>query len=89
MELLCRCDDIPDEAIELRVLKGLLTAVTSSTINLHGQALLLAIRTSYNIYLMSRSEVCHPLLLTRIYPVLLWTFSSLLHRSQPHGPRKF
>ncbi len=38
MELLCRCDDIPDDGVELRVLKGLLTAVTSSTINVHGQA---------------------------------------------------
>ena len=28
LELLCRCDDISDEGIELRVLKGLLTAVT-------------------------------------------------------------
>ncbi|KAK9829453.1 hypothetical protein WJX72_005963 [[Myrmecia] bisecta] len=57
VELLCRCDDIPDDGIELRILKGLLTAVTSSSINVHGQALLLAVRTCYNIFLMSRSEV--------------------------------
>ena len=37
IELLCRCDDIPDDGVELRVLKGLLTAATSSTIHLHGQ----------------------------------------------------
>ena len=41
MELLCRCDDIPDDGIELRVLKGLLTAVTSNAVHVHGQALLL------------------------------------------------
>lgn len=41
VELLCRCDDIPDEGVELRVLKGLLTAVTSNTLHIHGQALLL------------------------------------------------
>ena len=41
VELLCRCDDIPDEGVELRVLKGLLTAVTSNTLHVHGQALLL------------------------------------------------
>lgn len=57
LELLCRSDDIPDDGIELRVLKGLLTAVTSTTIHVHGQALLLAVRTCYNIFLMSRSEV--------------------------------
>ncbi|KAL3151970.1 hypothetical protein ABBQ32_001093 [Trebouxia sp. C0010 RCD-2024] len=57
VELLCRCDDIPDDGIELRVLKGLLTAVTSNAVHVHGQALLLAVRTCYNIFLMSRSEV--------------------------------
>lgn len=57
IELLCRCDDISDDGVELRVLKGLLTAVTSSTVHIHGQALLLAVRTCYNIFLMSRSEV--------------------------------
>ena len=41
MELLCRCDDIADDGVELRVLKGLLTAVTSNTLHVHGQALLL------------------------------------------------
>ena len=37
VELLCRCDDIPDDNVELAVLKGLLTAVTSSTLHIHGQ----------------------------------------------------
>lgn len=41
VELLCRCDDIPDDGIELKVLKGLLTAVTSNAVHVHGQALLL------------------------------------------------
>ena len=57
IELLCRCDDISDDGVELRVLKGLLTAVTSGVVHVHGQALLLAVRTCYNIFLMSRSEV--------------------------------
>lgn len=48
MELLCRCDDIPDEGVELRVLKGLLTAVTSNTLHVHGQALLL-VRYTYTL----------------------------------------
>lgn len=57
IELLCRCDDVLDDGVELKVLKGLLTAVTSSVVHVHGQALLLAVRTCYNIFLMSRSEV--------------------------------
>ena len=39
------------------MLRGLLTATTATTYTVHGQALLLAVRTCYNIYLMSRSEV--------------------------------
>jgi len=46
VELLCRCDDIPDDGIELRVLKGLLTAVTSNAVHVHGQALLLVMLTT-------------------------------------------
>jgi hypothetical protein len=38
-------------------MKGLLTCVTSTTITVHGQALLLAVRCCYNIYLTSRVEV--------------------------------
>eukprot|EP00798_Chlamydomonas_sp_ICE-L_P022401 gene22401-29513_t len=57
IELMCSCDEVPDEGVELHILKGLLTATTSSTFTIHGQALLLAVRTCYNIYLMSRSEV--------------------------------
>lgn len=57
VQLICRCEEIPDEGVEVLVLRGLLTASTSLTFTLHGQALLLAVRTCYNIHLMSRSEV--------------------------------
>lgn len=57
VQLICRCDEIPDEGVEVLLLRGLLTASTSLTFALHGQALLLAVRTCYNVHLMSRSEV--------------------------------
>jgi hypothetical protein len=57
VQIICGCDEIPDEGVEVLVLRGLLTATTSLTFTLHGQALLLAVRTCYNIHLMSRSEV--------------------------------
>jgi hypothetical protein len=47
----------PDEAVELRLLKALLTAVTSTAVTIHGQALLLVVRACYNIFLTTRSEV--------------------------------
>ena len=57
VELACRCDDGSDEGVELRLLKALLTAVTSTTLAVHGQALLLVVRACYNIFLTSRSDV--------------------------------
>eukprot|EP00775_Hariotina_reticulata_P008270 gene8270-8458_t len=57
VQLICHCDEVPDEGVEVLVLRGLLTATTSLTFTLHGQALLLAVRTCYNIHLMTRSEV--------------------------------
>lgn len=57
IDMVCSCEDVQDENIELKVLKSLLTAVTSSTFCMHGHGLLLAVRTSYNIYMMSRSLV--------------------------------
>ena len=47
IELLCRCDDIPDDGVELRVLKGLLTAATSSATHLHGQVQICKKHTEY------------------------------------------
>lgn len=49
VELLCRCDDIADDGVELRVLKGLLTAVTSNSLHVHGQALLLVRALALNL----------------------------------------
>lgn len=57
INLVCQCYDVPDEAIELKVLRVLLTLVTSSTFQVHNEALLHVIRTCYNIYLGSKSEV--------------------------------
>ncbi|KAG2485588.1 hypothetical protein HYH03_015653 [Edaphochlamys debaryana] len=57
VELICACEQIPDDKVELQILKNLLTATTSTTFTVHGQALLLAVRTCYNIFLMSRSDV--------------------------------
>eukprot|EP00983_Pelagomonas_calceolata_P093505 1157780-Pelagomonas_calceolata.AAC.17 len=39
--MMCRCDGTTDEGVELQVLKGLLTATTSSTFTVHGQVRLL------------------------------------------------
>ena len=58
VELLCRCDDIPDDGIELRVLKGLLTAVTSNAVHVHGQALLLVSCCDDNLYMLRNLALC-------------------------------
>ena len=57
MEAVCKCHDLADDAIELLVIRTLLTAVTSVTLRIHGETLLKAVRTCYNIYLGSKVVV--------------------------------
>ncbi|KAG6550387.1 hypothetical protein Mapa_008350 [Marchantia paleacea] len=57
MESVCKCYDMGDEGIELLVLKTLLSAVTSSSLRVHGDCLLKGVRTCYNIFLGSKSPV--------------------------------
>ena len=53
----CGAGDVRDVAVELQVLKTVLTAVSSRAFEVHDRALLRVVRTCYNIYLASKSEV--------------------------------
>ncbi|KAF5732964.1 brefeldin A-inhibited guanine nucleotide-exchange protein 2-like [Tripterygium wilfordii] len=57
IESVCKCHDLGDEAIELSVLKALLSAVTSISLRIHGDCLLQIVRTCYDIYLGSKNVV--------------------------------
>lgn len=46
-----------DEAVQLQVLKALLTIVTSPYIRVHEESLLLSVRTCYNVYLASKNLI--------------------------------
>ncbi|KAL4326081.1 hypothetical protein GQ457_11G001020 [Hibiscus cannabinus] len=57
IESVCKCHDLGDDAIELLVLKTLLSAVTSTSLRIHGDCLLQIVRTCYDIYLGSKNVV--------------------------------
>lgn len=57
MESVCKCHDLGDENVELLVLKTLLSGVTSTSLRIHGDCLLQAVRTCYNVYLGSKNVV--------------------------------
>lgn len=57
MESVCKCHDLGDESVELMVLRTLLSAVTSVSLRIHGDCLLLIVRTCYDIYLGSKNVV--------------------------------
>lgn len=57
MESVCKCHDLGDENVELLVLKTLLSGVTSTGLRIHGDCLLQAVRTCYNVYLGSKNVV--------------------------------
>ncbi|KAE8665779.1 Brefeldin A-inhibited guanine nucleotide-exchange protein 2 [Hibiscus syriacus] len=56
-ESVCKCHDLGDDAVELLVLKTLLSAVTSISLRIHGDCLLQIVRTCYDIYLGSKNVV--------------------------------
>lgn len=57
-DAICKCvTDYSDEAIELLVLKSLLSAVTSTNLRIHGDCLLRVVRTCYDVYLGSKNVV--------------------------------
>uniref|UniRef100_A0A1D1XSQ5 Brefeldin A-inhibited guanine nucleotide-exchange protein 2 n=1 Tax=Anthurium amnicola TaxID=1678845 RepID=A0A1D1XSQ5_9ARAE len=57
VESVCRCPDLGDDAVELLVLKTLLSAVTSTSLRIHGDCLLQIVRTCYDVYLESKNPV--------------------------------
>ncbi|XP_010544658.1 PREDICTED: brefeldin A-inhibited guanine nucleotide-exchange protein 2 [Tarenaya hassleriana] len=57
IESVCKCHDLGDDAIELLVLKTLLSAVTSTSLRIHGDCLLQIVRACYDIYLGSKNVV--------------------------------
>ncbi|EFJ17967.1 hypothetical protein SELMODRAFT_420360 [Selaginella moellendorffii] len=54
LDAVCKCHDLGEEIIELAILKTLLTAVVSTSLSIHGDHLLRAISTCYNIFLGSK-----------------------------------
>nr|XP_027108154.1 brefeldin A-inhibited guanine nucleotide-exchange protein 2 [Coffea arabica] len=57
IESVCKCHDLGDESVELLVIKSILSAVTSVSLRIHGDSLLLIVRTCYDIYLGSKNVV--------------------------------
>ncbi|KAM7472118.1 hypothetical protein LguiA_010301 [Lonicera macranthoides] len=57
IESVCKCHDLGDGGVELLVIKTILSAVTSVYLRIHGDCLLLIVRTCYDIYLGSKNVV--------------------------------
>ncbi|KAG0501343.1 hypothetical protein HPP92_001415 [Vanilla planifolia] len=53
----CSCQSHADDALELLVVKSLLSAVTSTSLRIHGDSLLRIVRTCDDLYLNSRNPV--------------------------------
>ncbi|KAF3777639.1 hypothetical protein EJ110_NYTH45381 [Nymphaea thermarum] len=51
----CKCTAVADNAVELAVLRTLLSSVRSSSLGFHGDALIHIVKTFYNVYLGSTS----------------------------------
>eukprot|EP00005_Dracoamoeba_jomungandri_P009246 CAMPEP_0174272842 /NCGR_PEP_ID=MMETSP0439-20130205/52542_1 /TAXON_ID=0 /ORGANISM="Stereomyxa ramosa, Strain Chinc5" /LENGTH=1663 /DNA_ID=CAMNT_0015363635 /DNA_START=248 /DNA_END=5239 /DNA_ORIENTATION=- len=49
--------EFPNATVQLQILKALLSAVVSSSCGLHGDVLMIAIKTCYSIYLISTNSI--------------------------------
>ena len=77
VDLACGASEMLDEGTELRVLECLLTAVSSSKLRVRGRALLRCVRTCYNIFLGSKSEVNQTTARATLTQMLAATFHRL------------
>lgn len=55
VDVICDCNDHPDETVQIQVLRVLLTAVTTTTCEVHEHSLLKAVRACYHIHLVSKN----------------------------------
>ncbi|KAI5079490.1 hypothetical protein GOP47_0004969 [Adiantum capillus-veneris] len=85
MEAVCKCHDLADDAIELLVLKTLLTAVTSVPLRVHGETLLKAVRTCYNVYLGSKVIVNQSTAKASLTQISHGAFRAICFRYQYHS----
>ncbi|KAJ1448863.1 hypothetical protein M885DRAFT_537575 [Pelagophyceae sp. CCMP2097] len=79
----CGCDDFDDDNVQLQVIKALLTAVTSNTCEIHEGSLLLAVRSCYNIQLVTRNAVNR----TTAKATLTQMLSIVFQRMEAHEQR--
>jgi brefeldin A-inhibited guanine nucleotide-exchange protein len=56
VDVICDCNDHPDETVQIQVLRVLLTAVTTTTCEVHEHSLLKAVRACYHIHLVSKNQ---------------------------------
>jgi brefeldin A-inhibited guanine nucleotide-exchange protein len=84
VELVCAASDVPDETVELQMLKCLLTAVSSSTFRVRARALLRVVRACVNAYLGSASEVNQTTAKASLTQMLAVVFHRLETRSRAH-----
>ncbi len=57
INIISGCFDYPDDGVQLQIIKAFFSAVTEPICGVHENLLMNAIRTIYNIYLVSRNQV--------------------------------
>ncbi|KAI8898774.1 hypothetical protein BC833DRAFT_417312 [Globomyces pollinis-pini] len=82
--------EITDEKVQLQIIKALQAALTTteSSINLHGSTLLKAIRTTYNIFLLSKSNDVQIVAQGTVTQMVQSVFSRIPNPKQPQGINK-
>ena len=68
---------LADDGVDLRILRGVLTAATAPGIHLHGGGLLLALRAAYTVFLGARTEATRVTARAALTQIVASTFARL------------
>jgi len=77
IDTICNCNDFADDGVQLQVIKALLTAITTDHCEVNEGSLLRAVRSCYNIHLVSHSIVNRTTAKATLTQVLSYVFQKM------------
>ena len=81
--MVVKCGEAPGEALQLAVIRALLTFSTAEHFLAHGDCLMAAVRTVFNLALGSEAEIIKRTACNALLQVWMWTKCGGLGKGEP------
>ena len=83
IKMVVKCGEAPGEALQLAVIRALLTFSTAEHFLAHGDCLMAAVRTVFNLALGSEAEIIKRTACNALLQVWMWGLCGRLGKSEP------